>query len=141
MRIYNIGYQGKSLASFCSLLLDRGVQTLVDVRARAWSQRPDFRKTKLAGALADAGITYVHLKTAGNPFRPKPGEVQDAALCSGLYQQHLDEHPEILDELAALERDGDVAVMCFEAERMQCHRGVLLRDLAAVQKRLKVIDV
>lgn len=137
----SVGYQGKSIDAFCALLVSANIRTLVDVRARAWSQRPVYRKGALTAALAKHGIDYVHCRNAGNPFRPKPGEKIDFAACEALYSKHLDEHPEVIDELEPLVSNGNVALFCYEAERSCCHRGVLLRALKQRHRGLVVTDL
>ena len=41
---FTIGYQGRRLDDLCGTLFNMGVEVLVDIRERAWSQRPEFRK-------------------------------------------------------------------------------------------------
>ena len=141
MKIMSIGYQGRSLAALCDALEASGARLLIDVRAAAWSQRPDFRKTALKNAVEARGIKYTHCKQAGNPFRPRKGEPVDPAACEAVYVQHLDAHPEVLDELESLMQDGPAALFCYEADRDACHRGVLLDALTARNKRVTIKDL
>lgn len=114
---------------------------LLDVRAAAWSQRPQFRKTALADALDAVGIEYLHCKEAGNPFRPRQGEPRDFARCERLYVKHLSDNPEIVETLALLVEDERAALLCFEADRTQCHRGILLDHLTVLRPKLTVTDL
>jgi len=122
-------------------LLDVGVKSLVDVRARAWSHRPEFRKSKLKAGLEDAGITYVHLKAAGNPFRPKKGEVKTADDCLEDYRQHLRNNPDVLDEALSLVKDAEVAFFCYEKASSDCHRSVLVEEMRERFPSLRVEDL
>lgn len=133
---FSIGYQGKRLDAFCDLLVEAGVRKLVDVRARAWSNRPEFRKTALANALRARGVEYVHCKVAGNPFRPTLDAPQTWSQCRRKYKRHVRANPAILDEVEAQLRQGRVALFCYECDRAACHRGVLLDEL-----RLKITDL
>lgn len=45
MRLYTIGYEGRSLPQFIGLLKERGVQRLLDVRERPLSRRKGFSGT------------------------------------------------------------------------------------------------
>lgn len=140
-KIYNIGYQGRSIESFCQTLAAAGVSTLVDVRAAAWSQRPQYRKTALANALSVHGIEYIHCKIAGNPFRPRAGSDQTWQTCERLYSQHLDGRPEIVDALEELVLARPAALLCYEAQRSDCHRGVLLSRLIGRRPKVSVVDL
>ena len=141
MYCLNIGYQGKTLSQLCDTLVANGVQTLVDVRANAWSQRPEFRKTCLQSALAQRSIEYIHCKLAGNPHRPTRGGPIDPALCFALYREHLDKNPEILETLRTIILGQISALLCYEARREDCHRGVLLTRLLDQSRNLRVVDL
>jgi uncharacterized protein (DUF488 family) len=124
-----IGYQGQSLAGLCEELRTLRVDLVIDVRERAWSNRPEFRKGVLSRALAEHGIKYQHMREAGNPFRPKAGEQIDAAECVRRYQQHLRSRPDVVIAIRRLSRRRRVALLCYEADSAACHRGVLLAQL------------
>lgn len=135
--IFNIGYQGRSVQDFCTVLERAGVEVLVDVRAIAWSQRPQFRKTALANALATSGIDYFHCKVAGNPYRNH----DDWRTCRKLYTQHLHDNPDVLITLADALSSRTAALFCYEAERTSCHRGVLVEFLRRSHPRHSFIDL
>ncbi len=124
-----IGYQGLSLAGLCDELGELRVDLVIDVRERAWSNRPEFRKGVLSRTLAARGIEYQHMRDAGNPFRPKPGEEIDAAECMRRYGRHLQTRPDVLESIRRLARRRRVALLCYEADSADCHRGVLLAHL------------
>lgn len=124
-----IGYQGRSLAGLCEALGELRVDLVIDVRERAWSNRPEFRKGVLSRALAERGIEYQHMRDAGNPFRPKPGEDIDGAECIRRYRRHLETRPDVVRAIRRLARRRRVALLCYEADSGACHRGVLLDQL------------
>ncbi|UQA62837.1 DUF488 domain-containing protein [Polyangium aurulentum] len=140
-RVFNIGYQGRSISDFCQVLAEAGVRVLVDVRAVAWSQRPQYRKGYLQGALREHGVEYVHCKLAGNPFRPKAGTPVDLERCEAMYQGHLREHPEVVDAVEEIVTSNLAALFCYEAARGQCHRGVLLSALVRRRANLVIVDL
>lgn len=141
MQIFNIGYERRSVADFCRALVTAKVQLLIDVRAIAWSQRPEYRKTALQNALSQFGVSYVHCKGAGNPFRPKPGEALDWLACGTKYAQHLEAHPEVLVDLWELTKGNNVALFCYEGQRETCHRSIILKAMTKERPSLKVIDL
>lgn len=141
MHIYSIGYEQRSLDDFCRVLQAAGVKIMLDVRLRAWSHRPEYRKTFLSQALANAGIDYVHHKEAGNPFRPQKGEPRDLEKCAALYDEYLRSHPEVIRDIQKFIRMGKVALFCYEGHRERCHRGIIIEQLTERLPRIKVVDL
>lgn len=129
LTVFSVGYQGRKLSEMCESLVRAGVSTLLDVRQNPWSQRPEFRKGALESALAAHGIRYVHLRDAGNPFRPGKGEYNDLDSCARAYRAYLAEDPVRVERVAEQVLKPNTAVMCFESHHTGCHRGVLLEHL------------
>ena len=105
---------------------------LIDVRAIAASRRPGFSKTALAAALAERGISYLHLRALGTP---KPG--RDAARkgriaeMRAIYEEQL-QTPEAalaIEQALGAASDQPSALLCFEAEAHCCHRAVVAERL------------
>lgn len=141
MRLYSIGYQGKSLRSLCSILSNNSIQLLIDVRSRAWSFRPEFRKNALKQALNEHGIDYTHLKIAGNPYRPPYNKPINPKLCESKYLKYLNQTPAILDTCYNLLSSKPSAIFCYESNRIQCHRNVLIRMIIAANPAISCIDL
>ena len=129
MEIFSIGYEKRRIVEFCASLKEAGVEALVDVRERAWSNRPEYRKQALKRALATVGIDYIHLKEAGNPYRPRKGEVLDVEKCRRAYSEHLRQNRGILEKAWELAQARPSAFFCYESITSHCHRGVLLTRL------------
>ena len=125
MRIATIGYQRRSPAELVDALVAAGVTRLIDVRAVPASRKPGFAKARLAAALAAAGIEYVHVRAAGNPFRKR-------AHWREPYRAYLADHPAIVDEVIALASPGLAALLCIEHDAGECHRAELA---AAIRDR------
>ncbi len=135
---FTVGYQGRSLEGLCSLLVNFGVDQLVDVRERAWSNRPEFRKQALKQGLARVGIGYKHLKEAGNPFRPRKGESLSFAACARSYRSYLRENSDVVNGAREVILSGSVALFCYEADSAECHRSVLVEELSEIVPGLEV---
>jgi uncharacterized protein (DUF488 family) len=134
MRIFTIGYEGATVGEFVDALQKAGVERVIDVRALPLSRRPGFSKTPLRGALAEAGIEYVHLKALGTPIdgraAARAGRHADMAR---IYAGQL-ELPEAMAESAqmlALAEEKPSALLCFERNPSHCHRSLLLDAVAA----------
>ena len=141
MRIFTIGYEGTTMAEFIAALKAARVERLIDVRALPLSRRPGFSKTPLSGALAEAGIDYVHLRALGTPAdgrsAARAGRHADMAR---IYAGQL-ELPEAIAEgalMLELAREKPSALLCFEREPAHCHRSLLL---SAVAEGAEVVDL
>jgi uncharacterized protein (DUF488 family) len=141
MRIFTIGYDGATMPEFLAALKTAGVERVIDVRALPLSRRPGFSKTPLKGALAEAGIDYVHLRALGTPAEgrsaARAGRHADMAR---IYAGQL-ELPEAMvqgEQMIELARDKSSALLCFEREPAHCHRSLLL---SAVARGAEVVDL
>jgi uncharacterized protein (DUF488 family) len=130
MRVFTIGYEGATVDEVLTALGGAGVEQVADVRAIAASRRPGFSKTSLAASLAEAGISYRHLRALGTP---KPGrdaaKKGDRATLERVYSGQL-ELPEAQAEsavLRAMVEDKPTALLCFERDPAMCHRTLLIR--------------
>jgi uncharacterized protein (DUF488 family) len=134
MRIFTIGYEGTTMGEFIAALQKAGVVRVIDVRALPLSRRPGFSKTPLKGALAEAGIEYIHLRALGTPAEgrnaARAGRHEDMAR---VYAGQL-ELPEAIAQgaqMLELAREKPSALLCFEREPRHCHRTLLLDAVAA----------
>ena len=129
MVLYTLGYEKRTIEEFLAILKSVEVDVLIDVRDVAWSHKRDFAKAALHAHLAANGIGYVHARFAGNPKRLRArGGTSEELLA--IYAEHLDDHPEIVEEFRALvadlAKDGRrPCIMCFERDPRDCHRSVL----------------
>jgi uncharacterized protein (DUF488 family) len=120
-----IGYEGSTIDTVLSTLLDARVGLLIDVRAVAQSRKPGFSKRQLAAALDEAGIGYVHLQGLGTP---KPG--RDAVRAGHpermevIFREHMtsDRAQAELAQAKHLARERPACLLCFERDHHTCHR-------------------
>ncbi len=142
LKCLNIGYQGKSISNFCDMLVLNKVDLLIDVRAKAWSQRPEFRKTALQNRLLEHGIFYVHFKMGGNPYKPKKGLQLDFKECAIKYLEYLNQNPVIIETLESIiAKNTNCVLMCFESDPNQCHRSLLLNALEIKNKAFQTVNL
>lgn len=129
--VFTIGHSTRSLEEFLDLLRVHGVAELVDVRRFPGSRRnPQFSGESLPGALAEAGISYLHFPALGGrrgaPSASSPNTGWRVAAFQA-YADHMAE-PEWLEALGELERRARlqrVAYMCAEAVPWRCHRRLI----------------
>jgi uncharacterized protein (DUF488 family) len=138
MEIAGIGYQGRSVDDLIRVLSEAHIAAVIDVREVPWSRKPGFSKSPLAASLARAGIHYVHLRAAGNPRenRKTAGSTQESL---ARYRQHLGNDPAVLDEIVEAARKQRIALLCFEAASEECHRSILIEQIAARHGPVDVI--
>ncbi len=130
-----MGYEGRTLDEFVAALVEAGVRRVIDVRELPLSRRKGFSKTKLNDALADAGIEYVHLRAAGNPFRDLRKNIER---CLRMYRGYIEGQPEVIDELDRLTVGGTTALLCVEADPESCHRSILVEEMTNAGLALNV---
>jgi uncharacterized protein (DUF488 family) len=130
--LFTIGYEGNTLDEFLARLLDNKVHTLVDVRANAFSRKPGFSKKALASALEDCAIDYIHLPELGVPSekRKAVASAEDSQKLMQTYSEELRRNPEGLEKLISILKERErIAIMCFEANQCDCHRGMIAKAL------------
>ena len=135
-RVISVGYQQRTPAELIEILACHNVHRLIDVREAPISRKRGFSKTALRAELETAGIEYLHVQPAGNPFRK---EKHDLEACLQHYASYLAENPVVIDQIAALLLDRPVAVLCYERQHSECHRSVLLSALTDRGVHLEVI--
>jgi uncharacterized protein (DUF488 family) len=142
-RIYSVGYEGFTLDALVERLATARVTVLVDVRLNPVSRRPGFSRRKLEGALATAGIAYVHEKPLGNPpdnrdsFRYGDAEDGRARMRSILSNGA----GEALDRVVALASEQRIAVLCVERDHTRCHRGVVVEMAVELNPAIEVLQI
>jgi uncharacterized protein (DUF488 family) len=134
-RLFTVGYEGRTVAEFVAALVGAGIGRVVDVRELPLSRRKGFSKTKLSEALAVAGIEYVHLRAAGNPYRDERHDIEG---CLKKYRGYIDGRPDVIDELKVLSSDNKTALLCVEADAARCHRSVLVEKISRRSAGLQV---
>ncbi|WP_286801371.1 DUF488 family protein [Marinobacter sp. UBA2498] len=131
MQIFTIGYEGMTSEEFRRVLLNAGVDTVVDVRELPLSRKPGFSKTKLREALALSGIGYVHMPKLGCPksVRHQLKEDGDWGAYKVKFLEYLADQGAELETLAETASSENCALLCFEADATHCHRSLVARSV------------
>jgi uncharacterized protein (DUF488 family) len=129
-RIYTVGHGTRAAEELIGMLLDVGVDRLVDVRSAPGSRRnPQFAQATLSRSLRDAGIEYVWSRDLGG-FRKADPESTHRALRNASFRGYAD-HMETaafqgaLAELEETSRTTTTAIMCAERLWWRCHRRMI----------------
>ena len=114
--IVTIGYEGRNLDQFLSILVEYNVGKLIDVRKNAFSRKSGFSKNQLRSALEKKGISYLHMPELGieSDQRQNLTEEEFSALFRR-YALDLGAKEAFLDTIKSLTQKEKVALMCFEA--------------------------
>jgi uncharacterized protein (DUF488 family) len=134
-----IGYEGRELAEVIAMLSAAGIDRVIDIRELPLSRRRGFSKTPLGEALRAAGIEYMHMRAAGNPYRKQKDEIPREELLAK-YERHIAHAPDVVELVVDAARGHHAALLCYEHEPHECHRsklaprvakmlGVAVRDL------------
>jgi uncharacterized protein (DUF488 family) len=132
--LFTIGYQGLALDELIAMLSAKRVERVIDVRELPLSRRRGFSKTPLREALAIAGIEYVHLREAGNPYRYEKDLIPRDELLAK-FRTHLNGSRTVVTHVADQVRGKRTALLCYEHDVTTCHRSILAPRVA---KRLGV---
>jgi uncharacterized protein (DUF488 family) len=129
-----IGYEDTTLPELIARLREAGVEVVIDVRAVPASRRAGFSKRVLAASLAEAGITYVHLRGLGTPKAGREAARKGRiAEMRAIFEQQLatPEAEHDLARAAAIVAERPAALLCLEADAAGCHRRIVAERLKA----------
>lgn len=131
--LFTIGYQGISLEKYLKRLVENDVKLLVDVRKNALSMKFGFSKTLLKRYCNSLGIEYIHIPEVGIES-DKRKELKTQEDYDDLFQKYRkttlantqDAQLKILELIKEYKR---IALTCFEADPLQCHRTHLAESI------------
>lgn len=141
-QLISVGYEGRSVDELIASLIDQGVSVLVDVRLTPLSRKPGLSKKRLAQALAEHGINYLHLPALGNPKDNRASLRSGDPASHKRFAEllHTDAGATALSHVAELLDDQTVALLCFERSHSQCHRQLVADQLSrTVELRLVMV--
>jgi uncharacterized protein (DUF488 family) len=120
MRIFTVGYAGRTFSQLVQLLKERDISVLIDVRRFPISKWPEFGKEFLERQLPTHGIAYVHLVKLGGYRRG-----YETYMGSADFQQGI-------EELLRLAKKRLCCLMCLERDHQHCHRRFIAAHLKAM---------
>jgi uncharacterized protein (DUF488 family) len=130
--IFTIGYEGKDIDAFLNILLKNEINLLIDVRKNPFSMNFSFTKNKLMNYLKKTGIEYLHTPDLGieGGLREGLSTINDY---HNLFKQYeattLKDNFESVMRIVKLSKQKRVVLMCFEANKNMCHRGVIAKNI------------
>ena len=145
MEIYTIGHSNLAIERFVEMLVDNGIQTLIDVRSAPYTQyTPHFNREALAKTLETHGIVYAFAGEylGGRPKDPTcyRGGVMPSGDVKGNYLEAVD-YSEVMKRpwyqkgiarLTDIAQERRTAIMCSEEDPSHCHRQHLIAQILSV---------
>jgi uncharacterized protein (DUF488 family) len=140
--VISVGYGGRRIGDFISLLVDYEVRVLVDVRLSARSRVPGFAGPSLARRLNEAGIAYRHEPQLGNPEDNREAIRGGDPMGRARFRTLLaNRGAAALRGLLADAAEGTVAVLCAERSELRCHRKVVIDAIRELDPALPVTAI
>lgn len=133
--IFTVGYERRDGEDLISALIDAGVDTLIDVRERPFSRKPDFRRGPLEAICEEAGIDYQSWTRLGSTQHQREnlkssGDFSEFRRRFKSFAKRGRE--EDIVELAKYCNGRSVALICYERCHDECHRSVLAELVAEI---------
>ncbi len=126
--IHTIGHSNHTLETLLSLLHDRGIQEIIDVRTQPYSQwATQFNRELLQHDLLEAGLAY-HFMGDVIGGRPQDPSLYDTGQERPNYQRmaETETYQQGIEALLLRAKERSVAVMCSEGDPLRCHRHLLI---------------
>lgn len=137
MEIYTIGHSTHTEKEFVSLLKEKNIKLLVDVRSLPGSKYvPQFNKENMEIWLPKKDIEYIHMSELGG--RRNKNKKIDELLVNGwentAFRNYAaysltKEYEKSIDELINLSKKSKTCYMCSEAVPWRCHRLIISNTL------------
>lgn len=131
--VYTAGYEGISVDRFLHILVQNGIERLIDVRNNPSSRRYGFHKSTLARLTDKLGIGYVHFPELGIRSERRqlfPASGDRRALFDEYESTTLRSETAAIDAVSKLVAGQPSVLVCMEAEPECCHRSRLASRVA-----------
>jgi uncharacterized protein (DUF488 family) len=143
--LLTVGHGTLSAEALSALLVEAGVQRLVDVRTAPGSRRhPHVGKAQMSQWVPAAGIEYRWEPDLGGWRKPLPDSPNTALRHSGFrgYADHMatPRFAVALDRLLTEAAEATTAALCSESLWWRCHRR-LLADAAVLTRHAEVLHL
>jgi uncharacterized protein (DUF488 family) len=141
--LVSLGYEGRSVSELVDELLLQSVSILVDVRLTPLSRKVGMSKNRLAAALNEAGIGYVHLRALGNPKDNRESFRSGDPASRERFRQLLTDQNALdaIEHIAELLDGGAVAVLCFERSHEHCHRHLVTNAVLETKPSAELVEI
>lgn len=130
-RAFTIGYEGATPDALVATLRGQSVTVVVDTRQTPTSRRPAYRRKALERLLTDSGVRYESRPELGVPRAIRPLARSRRWLFEMAYRGVLRRADATVKEMIDRTVVETVALLCFEVDPGECHRGLLATSMAS----------
>jgi uncharacterized protein (DUF488 family) len=132
-RLYTIGHSTHEINYFIDLLDTYNINCVVDVRTLAASRfNPQYNKSALSVSLKDHKITYIHMPQEFGARHTDPALLTNGRVDFDKVRKSESFRKGVERVRHGVNKGFAIALMCAEAEPLECHRfsliSVALRD-------------
>ncbi len=131
--VYTAGYERLSIDRFLNMLVQRGINCVIDVRNNPISRRYGFHKSTLSRLSVRLGIEYYHFPELGiapEARRHFDGHNDRTMMLDEYERNTLKRENEALLDVSRLLFESPSVLVCLEAEPDSCHRSRLAKPLS-----------
>ena len=131
--VFTAGYEGISVDRFLYLLIENGVERLIDVRHNPIARRYGFHKSTMDRLTSKLGIEYIHVPELGiqSENRQNLDSMKDREKLFAQYERTtLKDETAAIARVAKLVQERPSVLVCMEAEPRCCHRSHLATAVA-----------
>ncbi len=131
LRVYTVGHSTRPIAEFLEMLKGHAVERLVDVRTVPRSRHnPQYNREELSAVLERDHLRYAYMPGLGGFRHPSKSAMTNLGWRNLSFRGYADymQTPEFakqLQNLIAMARLEQIAIMCAEAVPWRCHRSLI----------------
>ena len=131
LTVYSIGYEKRSIEELISILKKYRITQVIDLREKAFSRIPAYRKEKLKEILQNNDIFYYNFKQLGAPasLRKALNESKDYREFFCEYEEYLNTQHLEYELLKKVISTAPTVLLCYERDPEFCHRKIITEKL------------
>jgi len=130
IKIYTIGYEGRTIDNFLNTLIKKGIKAVIDVRSLPFSNKYGFSKYWFLKYIKEFKIDYYNIPNLGIPKNIRMNRTKEEYF--NWYKNSLINKIYDLREIISLIKLKPSCLMCFEKNFNDCHRGILAQRLKKI---------
>lgn len=131
--VYTAGYEGLQIDGFLNLLVQNGIQCLIDVRNNPVARRFGFHKSTLDRLCRMLDIQYEHVPQLGIPSQERQALTNQNdynTLFARYERKTLSTNEAAIERVSELVLKAPSVLVCMEADPCMCHRSRLAYSIS-----------
>ena len=131
--VYTAGYEGISIDRFLNLLVESGIERVIDVRNNPTARRYGFHKSTLSRLLNQLDIAYCHFAQLGIRSEVRQ-RFSAAGNRAGMFDEYevttIPTQSEAVRAVSELIAERPSVLVCMESDPSCCHRSRLAKPVS-----------